>query len=133
MFKLPDLDYRYDALGKYISKDIMELHHSKHHQIYVDKLNAVIDNSPELNGKNLVDILANLESVPESSRNAIRNFGGGHYNHTLFWLFMSPNGGNQPTGKLADDIKSQFGSFQEFIDKFEAEALAVFGSGWVWL
>lgn len=133
MFTLPKLEYDYDALGSYISKDIMELHHSKHHQTYVDKLNAALDTAPELQGKTLTELISNLDSAPEAVRTAVRNHGGGHYNHTLFWQFMNPNGGNEPTGELAAALIEKYGSFQQFIDEFEAKALAVFGSGWVWL
>lgn len=133
MFTLPDLDYDYAALGTYISKDIMELHHSKHHQTYVDKLNAAIEQTPELADKTLDELLTNLDSAPESVRRTIRNHGGGHYNHTLFWKFLSPDGGSEPTGKLGDDLKAKYGSFQKFTDEFTAQALGVFGSGWVWL
>jgi Fe-Mn family superoxide dismutase len=133
MFTLPDLDYGYDAFGKYISKDIMELHHSKHHQTYVDKLNEALGKAPELEGKSLEELIGNLDAVPESVRSAIRNHGGGHYNHSHFWKFMSPGGGGEPGGKLADDLKTKYGSFQGFIDEFGAKGLSVFGSGWVWL
>lgn len=133
MYTLPDLDYNYDALGKYISKDIMELHHSKHHQTYVDKLNAALDQAPELKEKSLEELISNLNRVPEHVRTAIRNHGGGHYNHTLFWKFMSPEGGGEPTGPLGDALKQKYGSYQAFIDEFGARALGVFGSGWVWL
>lgn len=133
MFTLPKLEYGYGALGSYISKDIMELHHSKHHQTYVDKLNAALDTAPELQGKTLTELISNLDAAPEAVRTAVRNHGGGHYNHTLFWQFMNPNGGNEPTGELAAALIEKYGSFQQFIDEFEAKALAVFGSGWVWL
>ncbi len=133
MFTLPKLDYGYDALGKYISKDIMELHHSKHHQIYVDKLNATIEQAPELEGKSLDELLGNLDAVPENVRKAIRNFGGGHYNHTLFWKFLSPEGGQEPLGELADAIKAKYGSFQAFTDEFTKASLGIFGAGWAWL
>lgn len=133
MFELPDLDYKYDAFGKYISKDIMELHHSKHHQTYVDKLNEAIAKAPELGGKTIEELISNLDAAPESVRTVIRNHGGGHYNHTHFWKFMSPDGGGEPSGELAESLKQKFGSFQGFIDEFGAKALSVFGSGWVWL
>jgi Fe-Mn family superoxide dismutase len=133
MYTLPSLDYGYDALGKYISKDIMELHHSKHHQTYVDKLNAALDTAPELKDKTLDDLLSSIDSLPESVRTAVRNHGGGHYNHTLFWQWMSPNGGGEPTGDLAKEISEKYGSYQAFVDEFTGKALAVFGSGWVWL
>jgi Fe-Mn family superoxide dismutase len=133
MFTLPKLDYDYNALGKYISKDIMELHHSKHHQTYVDKLNAALEQAPELQEKSIEALIQNLDTVPKSIRTAIRNHGGGHYNHTLFWKFMSPDGGGEPTGELADRIKEKYGNYQTFIDTFGQKALGVFGSGWVWL
>lgn len=133
MYTLPGLGYDYDALGKYISKDIMQLHHDKHHQTYVDKLNAALDTEPSLKDRSLDDLLGNLESLPDSVRTAIRNHGGGHYNHSLFWQWMSPTGGGEPTGQLAADITTKYGSYQAFVDEFTAKSLAVFGSGWVWL
>ena len=133
MYQLPDLGYSYDALGKYISKEIMELHHSKHHQTYIDKLNAALDSEPSLKERSLDDLLGHIDSLPESVRTAIRNQGGGHYNHTLFWQWMSPDGGGEPTGQLAADLADKYGNFQGFVDEFTSKALAVFGSGWVWL
>lgn len=133
MYQLPILSYDYGALGDYISKDIMELHHSKHHQTYVDKLNKAIDDTPELKNRSLEDMLMNLDTVPEAARAAIRNHGGGHLNHSLFWQWMNPNGGGEPTGELANKIVAQYGSFQGFVDEFTAKSLAVFGSGWCWL
>lgn len=133
MFTLPTLDYDYDALGTYISKDIMELHHSKHHQTYVDKLNAALASEPTLSASTLDELLTNLDSVPESVRTAVRNHGGGHYNHSLFWKWMTPDGGGEPNGELALEIIKRYGSYQQFVDEFSAKALAVFGSGWVWL
>ena len=133
MYNLPALAYGYDALGKYISKDIMELHHSKHHQTYVDKLNAALDAHPELKEQSLAELLGQLDKLPDSARTAIQNQGGGHYNHSLFWKWMSPNGGGEPTGKLAADLAEKYGSFQSFVDEFTTKSLGVFGSGWVWL
>lgn len=133
MFNLPDLPYAYDALGKYISKDIMELHHNKHHQTYVDNLNKAIDQAPELEGRTLEELLGNLDNVPEAVRTTVRNHGGGHYNHSQFWLWMTPDGGHEPSGELADAIKAKYGSFQGFVDAFSDKALKVFGSGWAWL
>ena len=133
MYKLPKLNYNYDAFGTYISKDIMELHHSKHHQTYVDKLNAALDQAPELKDKQLTELLQKLDSLPENVRTTIRNHGGGHFNHSLFWQFMSPDGGNEPTGALAEGLKGKYGDYQGFIDAFSAKALGVFGSGWAWL
>jgi Fe-Mn family superoxide dismutase len=133
MYTLPDLDYPYDAFGKYISKDIMELHHSKHHQTYVDKLNAALDKAPELQSNSVVELLRDLDSVPESIRTAVRNHGGGHYNHTEFWKWLSPDGGGEPSGALADALKQKYGDFQGFMDAFSEKAIGVFGSGWAWL
>lgn len=133
MFTLPKLDYDYDALGSYISKDIMLLHHDKHHQTYVDKLNAALESAPELQTKTIIELISNVETVPESIRAAVRNHGGGHYNHTQFWQWMSPTGGGNATDALGDALDKKYGSFQQFVDEFSAKALTVFGSGWVWL
>ncbi len=132
-FKLPELDYGYDAFGKYISADIMKLHHSKHHQTYVDKLNIAVDSVPELAGKTLEELITSLDSVPEIVRTAVRNHGGGHYNHTLFWQCLSPVSDKSPSGELLEGLEGKYGSFQAFVDAFSAQALGVFGSGWVWL
>lgn len=133
MYSLPELGYDYDALGKYISQDIMKLHHDKHHQSYVDKFNAALDQEPGLKSRSLEDLLRNIPELPESVRMAIRNQGGGHYNHSLFWQWMSPDGGGEPTGELAAKITEKYGSFQGFVDEFTTKSLGVFGSGWVWL
>lgn len=130
-YTLPTLGYEYDALARSISAQIMELHHSKHHQTYVDKLNAALEgkDAPET----LEALLVNLDNLPEDIRTAVRNNGGGHYNHSLFWQFMSPAGGGEPNGDLGAAIVEKYGSFQEFVDTFSTQAAAVFGSGWVWL
>jgi len=133
MFTLPTLGYEYNALEDYISEDIMRLHHTKHHQTYVDKLNLALESHPELTGKSIVELLSNLESIPEDIRTAVRNHGGGHYNHSLFWQCMSPNGGGEPVGVLGEAIAAKYGDFQKFQDAFNAKATTVFGSGWVWL
>ena len=133
MFILPALGYNYDALGESISAEIMQLHHDKHHQTYVDKLNAAIALHPELGQKTIEELLCNLGDLPEDIRGAVRNHGGGHYNHSLFWKVMSPNGGGQPTGVLLDGIVAKYGTYQAFQDEFTAKSLAVFGSGWAWL
>jgi len=133
MYTLPQLDYAYDAFGSYISKAIMELHHSKHHQTYVDKLNAALEKAPDLQAKPLEELLRQLDSVPAEIRTAVRNHGGGHYNHSLFWQFMSPDSNHEPSGQLADDLKGKYGSFQGFVDAFSEKAASVFGSGWAWL
>ena len=133
MYNVPALPYDYDQLGKYISADIMRLHHDKHHQAYVDKLNAALDQAPALIERPLDSLLGDLDSLPEAVRTAIRNQGGGHYNHSLFWQWMSPNGGGEPNGELAQAINDKYGNFQGLVDEFSAKALGVFGSGWAWL
>ncbi len=133
MFTLPELGYDYDGLGENISKEIMQLHHDKHHRTYVDKLNAALAGHDELAGKDIVDLISNLDVVPEDIRGAVRNHGGGHYNHSLFWKVMSPNGGGRPGGELEAAIVEKYGDYQAFVDQFTAKALGVFGSGWVWL
>lgn len=133
MFTVPALGYDYDALAPHISKEIMELHHTKHHQTYVDKLNAALKDYPELADKPVEELLASLSELPEAIRTAVRNHGGGHYNHSLFWKVMSPNGGGEPTGALADGIAQKYGGFQALVDEFNAKATGLFGSGWVWL
>jgi len=133
MFTVPDLTYDYDALNHYISGDIMKLHHDKHHQAYVDKLNAAIEPYPQLRHKAVEDLLIDLDMVPDEIRNAVRNNGGGHYNHCLFWLWMSPDGGGQPTGELLKAIEARYETFEKFTEAFAAEAVGLFGSGWVWL
>lgn len=134
MFSVPALPYTNDALHGVISADIMELHHDKHHQAYVDKLNAAIEKYPQLVGKSVEELLRGLHTiVPEDIRTAVRNNGGGHYNHCLFWLWMSPNGGGEPEGPLQEAIIQRYGSVDAFKAEFTAKALGLFGSGWVWL
>lgn len=133
MYSVPELPYGYDQLGKYISGDIMKLHHDKHHQTYVDKLNAAIDAAPALKERPLESILSDLAILPEAVQAAVRNHGGGHYNHSLFWQWMSPDGGGEPAGELAKKITERYGSFQGFVDEFTTKSLGVFGSGWAWL
>ncbi|MFZ2836024.1 MAG: superoxide dismutase [Candidatus Saccharimonadales bacterium] len=133
MYQLPKLSYAYDSLGNYISKDIMQLHHAKHHQAYVDKLNAAIDQAPALRERPLESLLTDLDSLPDAIRTAVRNHGGGHYNHSLFWQWMSPDGGGEPSGELATALTDRYGSFQSFVDEFTTKSLGVFGSGWAWL
>lgn len=133
MYSLPDLPYGYDQLGSYISSDIMKLHHDKHHQTYVDKLNTAIDSAPALRERPLESLLTDLSNLPENVQTVIRNQGGGHYNHSLFWQWMSPDGGGEPNGELADAIITKYGSFQAFVDEFTTKSLGVFGSGWAWL
>lgn len=133
MFSVPALRYQYDALEGVISASIMELHHDKHHQAYVDKLNAALEKYPELQSKSVEALLRELHDLPEDIRSAVRNNGGGHYNHCLFWLWLSPDGGGEPAGALKDAIVNRYGSFDAFIEAFNAKALTLFGSGWVWL
>lgn len=132
-FTLPKLDYEYDAFGSYISGRIMELHYSKHHQTYIDKLNVAVDAAPELAGTSLEHLIRNLDDAPEAVRTAVRNHGGGHYNHTLFWQCLTPMSDKNPSGELLEGLEGKYGSFQGFVDAFSAKALGVFGSGWVWL
>jgi Fe-Mn family superoxide dismutase len=132
-FTLPPLPYPTNALEPSIDAQTMEIHHGKHHAAYVNNLNAAIEKTPELQGKSLEDLLKNLNAVPESVRTAVRNNAGGHWNHSMFWQIMAPNAGGQPTGKLADAIKSAFGDFEKFKEQFNAAGGARFGSGWAWL
>lgn len=131
-FTLPPLPYAYDALEPHIDAATMTIHHDKHHQAYVDKLNAAVAGT-EWESKTIDEIIANLDQLPENIRGPVRNNGGGHYNHTLFWEWMSPTGGGEPSGPLADAINAAFGSFEKFKEAFEAAGVARFGSGWVWL
>ncbi len=131
-FTLPPLPYSYDALEPHIDEATMKLHHGKHHQAEVDKLNAAIASS-EWESKSLDEIMVSLDKVPDKIKAAVRNNGGGHYNHSLFWQWMSPTGGGEPTGKVAEAINAKFGSFAKFKEEFEAAGMARFGSGWVWL
>ena len=132
MFKLPPLPYAEDSLEPYIDARTMGIHHGKHHAGYTNKLNAAIEGS-ELAGMSIEDILANLERAPGDIREALRNNGGGYANHNLFWQIMSPVGGGEPSGALADAITSAFGGFADFRASFSATAAGVFGSGWAWL
>ncbi|NPB03062.1 MAG: superoxide dismutase [Thermotogae bacterium] len=132
-FKLPALPYNYDALEPYIDVATMWIHHNKHHGGYVAKLNAALQKHPELESWDLVDLLRKLHEIPEDIRTAVRNNGGGHFNHSLFWRVMSPNGGGEPGGELRKAIEKHFGSFRAFKDLFTEVALGRFGSGWAWL
>lgn len=132
-FQLPALPYANDALEPHIDAQTMEIHHDRHHNTYVTNLNAALENAPELQGKSLEDLIANLDAVPESIRTAVRNNGGGHANHSLFWEVIGPNGGGQPTGALADAINSELGGFDKFKEDFAKAATTRFGSGWAWL
>jgi len=132
-YQLPDLPYAFDALEPHIDARTMEIHHGKHHAGYVAKLNAAVEGFPELAAKSVEDLLRDLSSVPESIRTAVRNNGGGHANHSLFWPLMSPNGGGNPTGEIGSAISRDFGSFDAFKQQFSEAAANRFGSGWAWL
>jgi superoxide dismutase, Fe-Mn family len=133
-FTLPALPYAHDALEPHIDRATMEIHHGKHHQAYVTNLNKALESAPELAGKSLEELLAdNLAIVPDAIKAAVRNNGGGHYNHSLFWTILGPGAGGTPTGNLAAAIDSAFGSFDAFKEKFNAAATTRFGSGWAWL
>jgi Fe-Mn family superoxide dismutase len=132
-FTLPALPYDFAALEPSIDARTMEIHHDKHHAGYVNNLNAALEKAPELQSKSLDDLLQHLDAVPESVRTAVRNNAGGHWNHSMFWEIMSPKGGGEPTGKLADAIKKSFGDFATFQTQFADAAAKRFGSGWAWL
>jgi len=132
-FTLPALPYAYDALEPHIDARTMEIHHTKHHQAYVNNLNAALEKAPELQGKSLDDLMRGINSVPEAVRTAVRNNGGGHWNHSLFWELMGPNKGGEPTGALADAIKQSFCDFSKLNEQFATAATGRFGSGWAWL
>src|SRR5215207_5490846 len=133
-FSLPPLPYPPEALEPHIDKATMEIHHGKHHNAYVTNLNKALESAPELAGKSLEELLANnCAIVPEAIRTAVRNNGGGHWNHSLFWTLMGPNAGGSPVGKTATAIDSSFGSFDAFKEKFAAAGVGRFGSGWAWL
>ena len=130
---LPALPYPFDALEPHIDAQTMQIHHGKHHQAYVNNLNAALDKQADLQDKPLDALLQGLQSVPEAIRTAVRNNGGGHWNHTMFWTIMGPNAGGEPGGALGDAIKSSFGDFAKFKEQFAAAAGSRFGSGWAWL
>ena len=130
---LPPLGYSFNALEPHIDAQTMQIHHGKHHQAYVNNLNAALEKYPELQSKSVEDLLKNINSVPEDIRTAVRNNGGGHANHTMFWEIMGPKGGGDPSGTLAEAIKSTFGDFAAFKTKIKEAGLNRFGSGWSWL
>ncbi|KQL20532.1 superoxide dismutase [Cytobacillus solani] len=132
-FELPQLPYAYDALEPNIDKETMNIHHTKHHNTYVTNLNNALEGNDELLSKSVEEVISNLDAVPEAARTAVRNNGGGHANHSLFWQVISPNGGGEPTGDLAAAINSKFGSFDSFKEEFAKAATTRFGSGWAWL
>ena len=130
---LPPLPYPSDALEPHIDKQTMEIHHGKHHNAYVTNLNAALEKHPELQSKSAEDLIRGINSVPEGIRTAVRNNGGGHVNHTMFWQIMGPNAGGQPTGAIADAINAAFGGFDKFKEEFKKAAVGRFGSGWAWV
>ncbi|MGZ9165441.1 MAG: superoxide dismutase [Anaerolineales bacterium] len=132
-FELPKLPYTVDALEPYIDAQTMSIHHTKHHQAYITNLNAAIEKHPELTGKSLEDLLSDLNAVPEDIRAAVRNHGGGTWNHNMFWEIMGPKTGGAPSGAVAQALESAFGSFDAFKSEFEKAATTRFGSGWAWL
>jgi Fe-Mn family superoxide dismutase len=132
-FTLPPLGYPLDAMEPYIDARTMEIHHDRHHKTYVDNLNRAVAGDPDLGKKNVEELVSNLSALPESIRTAVRNSGGGHANHTLFWQCMKKNGGGTPSGDLGPAMDKAFGSFDKFKEKFTDAALKQFGSGWAWL
>ena len=130
---LPPLPYPSDALEPYIDKQTMEIHHGKHHQAYVTNLNAALEKHPALQSKTVEDLLKGINTVPEDIRTAVRNNGGGHANHSMFWQIMGPKAGGAPTGKIADAINGSFGSFDKFKEELKKAAVGRFGSGWAWV
>jgi Fe-Mn family superoxide dismutase len=132
-FSLPPLPYDYAALEPHIDEQTMRIHHDKHHQAYVNNLNAALESAPDLQKKSLEDLLTNLDAVPEAIRMAVRNNGGGHYNHTLFWEIMTPGGSKTPAGGLATAIENTFKGFDAFKEQFNKAGVGRFGSGWAWL
>ena len=132
-FTLPALPYDFSALEPHIDAKTMEIHHGKHHQTYVNNLNAAIEKAPELASKSIEDLMRNVNSLPEAVRTPIRNNGGGHWNHSMFWQIMAPKAGGEPGGNLGAAIKSAFGDFAKFREQFSAAGVGRFGSGWAWL
>jgi Fe-Mn family superoxide dismutase len=131
--QLPPLPYDFAALEPHIDAQTMQIHHGKHHQAYVNNLNAALEKHPELQGKSAEDLIRNLAAVPDDIRGAVRNNGGGHVNHSAFWKWMAPHAGGAPTGALADAINSAFSSFDSFKEQFAKAGVGRFGSGWAWL
>ena len=132
-FTLPELPYAYDALEPHIDNETMSIHHTKHHNTYVSNLNGALEGYSDLQNKSLDELLKDLDNLPKEIQTAVRNNGGGHANHSLFWELMSPNGGGSPKGSLAEAIDAKFGSFDQFKEEFKAAATGRFGSGWAWL
>merc|ERR1712093_223884 len=132
-YELPQLPYAYDALEPHIDKETMNIHHTKHHNTYISNVNAALEGNADLAAKSVEELVSNLDAVPESIRTAVRNNGGGHANHSLFWSILSPDGGGNPTGELGEAINAKFGSYDSFKEEFVKAATTRFGSGWAWL
>ncbi|MGD6872732.1 superoxide dismutase [Sutcliffiella horikoshii] len=132
-YELPQLPYAYDALEPHIDKETMNIHHTKHHNTYVTGINAALEGQAELQGKSVEELISNMDAVPENIKTAVRNHGGGHANHSLFWNILTPGGATSPNGELADALTSKFGSYDNFKDEFAKAAATRFGSGWAWL
>ncbi|MFN8529855.1 MAG: superoxide dismutase [Anaerolineae bacterium] len=132
-FELPPLQYPFNALEPHIDATTMEIHHDRHHQAYVNNLNNALQNAPDFQNLGLEDLLKSLDRLPDNVRNAVRNNGGGHWNHSLFWEIMTPGGSNVPTGELGEALNRAFGSYDAFKDQLKAKAVGQFGSGWAWL
>ncbi|KMJ60143.1 superoxide dismutase [Bacillus sp. LL01] len=132
-YELPQLPYAYDALEPHIDKETMNIHHTKHHNTYVTGINAALEGQAELQGKSVEELISNMDAVPENIKTPVRNHGGGHANHSLFWNILTPGGATSPNGELADALTSKFGSFDNFKDEFAKAAATRFGSGWAWL
>lgn len=132
-FTLPPLPYAFDALEPHVDAQTMQIHHGKHHQAYVTNLNAALEKAPELASQSIEQLLANLGAAPEAVRGPIRNNGGGHWNHSLFWQLMGPSAGGEPGGAVGDAVRASFGDFGAFRDQFKAAGVGRFGSGWAWL
>jgi len=131
-YSVPDLPYAFDALEPHIDEATMKIHHDKHHQAYVDKANAALEGTDHADS-DIEDVLKDLSSLPDDKQGPVRNNGGGHYNHSLFWQMLSPDGGGEPSGDLADAINEKFGSLDDFQEQFKAAGVGQFGSGWAWL
>ncbi len=132
-YELPQLPYAYDALEPHIDKETMNIHHTKHHNTYVTGINAALEGQADLQGKSVEELISNMDAVPENIKTPVRNHGGGHANHSLFWNILTPGGATSPNGELADALTSKFGSFDNFKDEFAKAAATRFGSGWAWL
>lgn len=132
-YKLPELPYAYDALEPHVDKETMNIHHTKHHNTYITNLNNALEGHDDLAAKSVEELISDMDAIPSDIQTAVRNNGGGHANHSFFWEILSPNGGGEPTGALADAINAKFGSFEKFKEEFAKAGATRFGSGWAWL